>query len=313
LVGLADYVRYSGDISLVKELSVELQATLAHVAGWVDENGLWRLKGGWDFIDWSPVPAAERAVYCHLLACRSIFLGGQLLEAAGLQGARYLRLFESMVNAARRTWLKDGKSFFGTSHHVNSAAISSGVLSATEGETLFKQTLADDPSMSMTYWHRFLDLNAAAAVGQVQWGLDTIRHYWGEALKIGMSALWEAFDPAWIGDDPHAVSMVGAEYARYGGYETSLCHGWSAGPAAWLHTAVLGIEPASFGFTKVNFTPCLGDLERAKGSIPTPRGPIKVALHRENNGEQVAEVSAPEGVMVNISEKVRAIWRVIGK
>ena len=39
--------------------------------------------------------------------------------------------------------------------------------------------------------------------------------------------------------------MIGGENARYGGYETSLCHGWSAGPAVWLHTAVLGVRPVS--------------------------------------------------------------------
>jgi hypothetical protein len=293
LIGLSDYVRYSGDRSLVEELGEELEATLTHVAGWVDEDGVWRLKGGWDFIDWAPVAAGERAVYCHLLACRALRLGAQLLQAAGRQGKGYEQLADKMAEAARRNWWQDGRGSFGASHHVNAAAISSGILSPNEAAALFEQTLAPDPPLSMTYWHRFLDLNAAAEVGQVQWGLDAIRKYWGLALKTGMTTLWEAFDPAWMGDDPHAVSMVGAEYARYGGYETSLCHGWSAGPAAWLHTAMLGIQPNAFGYTKVNFTPHLGDLAWANGAIPTPHGPIFVSLWREPDGAQLAEIRSP--------------------
>ena len=305
LVALSDYVKYSGDVHLAEELAVELEATLAHVAGWVDEDGIWRLKGGWDFIDWAPVAAGERAIYCHLLACRALRLGTQLLEATGRPGNRYAQLADRMAAAARRTWWQDGQGSFGVSHHVNAAAISSGALLPHEAAALFERTLAPDPELSMTYWHRFLDLNAAAEVGQVQWGLDTIRKYWGLGLKIGMTTLWEAFDPAWMGDDPHAVSMVGAEYARYGGYETSLCHGWSAGPAVWLHTAVLGVQPAAIGWTRVSFNPNLGDLTWAKGTIPTPYGPIRVSLLKEADGSQVAEISAPKEIEVDLTAAVQ--------
>ncbi len=151
----------------------------------------------------------------------------------------------------------------------------------------------------MTYWHRYLDLEAALRAGQVQWGLDYIRKHWGLSLQLGLTTLWEAFDPAWVGPDPHAVSMVGGEYARYGGYETSLCHGWSAGPAIWLHQAVLGVRPIAPGFAKIDFHPNLGDLEWARGEVPTPRGMVQVELRRLKDGRASAEVHAPEGVEVN--------------
>ena len=312
LVGLSDYVRYSGDAGLAEELAVELEATLMHVAGWVDEDGLWRLKGGWDFIDWAPVAAGERAIYCHLLACRALRLGAQLLEATGCPGNRYAQLADKMAAAARRIGWQDGQGSFGVSHHVNAAAISSGALLPHEAAALFERALAPDPELSMTYWHRFLDLNAAAEVGQVQWGLDYLRRYWGLAHETGMTTLWEAFDPAWMGDDPHAVSMVGAEYARYGGYETSLCHGWSAGPVVWLHTAVLGIQPGASGWAQVRFNPSLGVLAWAKGSIPTPHGPIIVSLRKEADGTQVAEISAPKNNIFHLLENVQnqLDWKV---
>jgi hypothetical protein len=145
----------------------------------------------------------------------------------------------------------------------------------------------------MTYWHRFLNLMAAQEAGEVAWGLDIIRKYWGQAVQLGASTLWEAFDAAWLGADPHAVSMVGAGYARYGGYETSLCHGWSAGPAAWLHTAVLGVRPQSPGFRTFTFQPNLGGLDWAQGDIPTPDGPIRVFLERRIDGKMVSRLEAP--------------------
>ena len=181
-------------------------------------------------------------------------------------------------------------------------AIKSQALTVDESRCLFQRTLADDPPLRMTYWHRFLDLTAAASVGEVTWGLNYIRRHWGQAQQVGMTALWEAFDPEWLCDDPHAVTMVGAEYARYGGYETSLCHGWSAGPAVWLHTTVLGVEPAAPGWQRVRFAPDLGDLAWAKGSVPTPLGKITVMLERAGDGSLQCEISLPQGMQIEIPQ-----------
>jgi hypothetical protein len=315
IVGLADYLRYTGDVGLVWEVAAELRAALDHIAACVDADGLWRLAGGWDFVDWSPLPEAERRVFCHLLATQVMALGARLVDASGRNGDGYRRLHRRMVEAGRREWWREGAGQFGTTHHVNAMAIRSGILNPAEAADLFKRTLAPDPSLSMTYWHRYADLAAAESVGQVQWGLDYIRKHWGSALQVGMSTLWEAFDPAWLGDDPHAVAMVGAEHARYGGYETSLCHGWSAGPAVWLHTAVLGVRPASPGFAAVDFNPSLGDarssrgLQWAQGIVPTLRGPVRVSLNRRG-AEPVAEISLPPDVELRLPDQPRETWKV---
>jgi hypothetical protein len=308
LVGLWDYCQYSGDVSLVEELAVEIEATLQHIAGWVDAEGYWRQQAGWDFVDWSPLSAGERTVYCHLLACRALHSGIQLLEAVGKPSSGYRVLHARMAASARRAWWREGTASFGDSHHVNAQAICSGILSTREAQSLFVRSLQPDPPLSMTYWHRFLDLTAASQVGEITWGLNYIRRHWGQALQVGMTTLWEAFDPAWLGDDPHAVSMIGAGYARYGGYETSLCHGWSAGPAVWLMAAVLGVSPAAPGFTKIVFNPNLGDLEWAEGAIPTPQGAIHVYLSHCQDHKPVARLSVPDGVEIVIPDTVQQHW-----
>lgn len=304
---MADYMRYTGDISLIWELADALAATLGHIADFVGPDNLWQMRSGWDYVDWSPIPAVERQVFCHLLGYQALTQGAELLETAGGVGEPFRILGGRMAGVAKRFWQERGG--FGISHHVNAMAIRSGVLSPEEMGALFAQTLSTDPPATMTPWHRYLDLEAALAVGHVRWGLEYLRRHWGPFLQVGATALWEAMDPAWLGDNPHAVSMVGAAHARYGGYETSLCHGWSSGPAVWLHRAILGVKPAKPGYAALAFEPCLADLEWAEGSVPTPRGRVQVSLHQES-GVQVAHLTVPAGTEVHMPQHSRESWRV---
>jgi hypothetical protein len=313
ILGLADYVYYTCDRSLIEEVAQELRATLDHVAGWVGEDGIWRFHGGWDFVDWAPVTAVERETFCHLLAIRALKEGAKMLEGIGQTAGDLWETSFRMVRAARDAWVREKEYTFGGSHHVNSMAIRSGILTSEEICDLFARTLQNDPPISMTYWHRALDLEAALLAGQAQWGLDYIRRHWGTAVRMGLTTLWEAFDPAWMGADPHGVSIVGAEYARYGGYETSLCHGWSSGPAVWLHKAILGVQPEEAGFTAVRFEPHLGDLDWAEGSLPTPHGEIRVKLCRGTGdmpSKPQARIEAPDGIVIRIAENVAKEWSI---
>lgn len=310
VVGLADYLMYSGDRTLIEDLVPELAATLEHIASWVDDGGCWRHRAGWDYVDWAPLNADERAIFCHLLACQALARGADLLDAGGHAAGHFRAVRDRMVAYARRAIWCGGERNFGAVHHIPAMLIRSGVLAGAEAAAVFARALAGDPPFRMTYWHRYADLEAAACVGAVQWGLEYIRRHWGPALALGMTALWEAFDPAWLGDDPHAVSMIAGEFARYGGYETSLCHGWSAGPAVWLHRAVLGVSPTAPGFAAVRIAPELGDLQWAEGTVPTPRGRISVHLERGTAGAARALLRLPDDIAVEISPVVRERWTV---
>lgn len=316
VVGLADFLMYTTDTATITALVDALIATLDHIATHVSaDDGLWHHDIGWDYVDWAPIPPAERATFCHLLATQVMTLGVHLLATVARDGTRYVDLAAQMREAARRVWWQDGAGQFGNSHHVNAMAIRSGVLSDDEAATLFARTLAPDPPVLMTYWHRYADLDAAARVGEIDWGLAYLRRHWGQAVQAGMTTLWEAFDPAWLGEDPHAVSMIGDEYAQYGGYRTSLCHGWSAGPAVWLHTAILGVRPAAPGFAAFTFTPHLGDLAWAHGTIPTPHGPITVSLTAGSgigDTKPIATLTVPPDIAATIPDAVRAAWEITG-
>jgi hypothetical protein len=80
----------------------------------------------------------------------------------------------------------------------------------------------------------------------------------------------------------------------YVGYRHSLCHGWSSGPTPWLMRHVLGVTPAAPGYAQVRIAPQLAGLTYARGTVPTPRGPIEVD-HRVEGGRVVSEVKLPAG------------------
>lgn len=53
-------------------------------------------------------------------------------------------------------------------------------------------------------------------------------------------------------------------------------HAWGAAPANLLPRFVLGVQPATAGWSTAIIRPCLADLSHARGQVPTSRGPINV-------------------------------------
>ncbi len=126
-------------------------------------------------------------------------------------------------------------------------------------------------------------LQARAQVGDMGGALDVIRRYWGAMLDLGATTFWEHWEPAWSRNagriDELPVEGKVDVHREYGGFcfqglRHSFCHGWAAGPTAFLISHVLGISVLSAGATRVAVRPSLGDLAWAQGDFPTPRGPI---------------------------------------
>jgi len=67
----------------------------------------------------------------------------------------------------------------------------------------------------------------------------------------------------------------------------------------WLLSSyVLGIRPTKPGFTEAVFDPHPGDLQWAKGEVPTPHGVIKVEWKRGVDGRLVGQAIPPGGVTI---------------
>jgi hypothetical protein len=82
----------------------------------------------------------------------------------------------------------------------------------------------------------------------------------------------------------------------YVGFRHSLCHGWAAGPTAWLSHNVLGVQPLAAGCAQVRIAPQLGNLKWVEGTYPTPKGPIRVRHDQQADGSIVSKIELPPGI-----------------
>ena len=95
---------------------------------------------------------------------------------------------------------------------------------------------------------------------------------WRQMLKIGLTTFAEKPEPT-----------------------RSDCHAWSASPDYDFLATICGIMPDAPGFSRVLVRPELGELREVEGSMPHPRGMIRVKLRRTVTGI-AGEVELPEGV-----------------
>lgn len=137
--------------------------------------------------------------------------------------------------------------------------------------------------------------------------LDIISDFWGSMLRLGATTFWEDFDHAnadkaspidtFTPAGKYDIHADGGKYC-YVGLRLSLCHGWASGPTPWLTANVLGIRPMEPGCATIEIAPDLGNLEWAKGSFPTPKGPVTVSVTRGSDGKAKAKVVAPKGIKI---------------
>ncbi len=165
----------------------------------------------------------------------------------------------------------------------------------------------DGPARLSTFYGYYV-LEALARSGDHATALDFIRRYWGAMLDQGATSFWEDFDLTWLEKNPTRIDELPVPgrpdlHSDYGAHcykqhRHSLCHGWAAGPTAWLTQHILGIRVEAPGCTKVRITPHLGDLTFAEGTFPTPHGQIKVRHTRRPDGTIGTEISAPPQVEI---------------
>lgn len=65
-------------------------------------------------------------------------------------------------------------------------------------------------------------------------------------------------------------------------YGKSLCHAWSAGPAAFLPSEILGLRPLDDGWKRFSVKPNPGSLKWVSSTVPTPYGNIIVDVVGKN-------------------------------
>jgi len=116
----------------------------------------------------------------------------------------------------------------------------------------------------------FFSLDVLFQMGEGGAALELIRREWGKMFARGFRTCPESF-----------------------GESRSAAHAWSASPAIYLPTQVLGIHPLEPGYRKFTVDPVPGDLDWAQGSVATPHGPIHVSWKRTGENKLEISCSAP--------------------
>jgi alpha-L-rhamnosidase len=301
VMGEADYYRHVGDSAYLHSIHDGLLRMLDFMAGELDADHLFvNARKAWPFVDWSPGlfednPETRRATQFEIYKAFSD--GSWLLRETGDTGAadKFQSLAAAMRKAAQEKLVDSATGTFGPRWQSNAMAIYSGVAMPQQAEGIWQHVLSQPLPIMITPYYNFYVISAMAESGHRREALDWIRKYWGGMVAEGATSFWEGYDPSWPKDDFHA--NLQADDGK--GYFVSLAHGWSSGPTAWLSEQVLGIRPTDAGFRRVMIRPDLMGLDWARGSVPTPKGEIKVDYHGTNTFE--AAIDVPPDVEATIS------------
>lgn len=147
--------------------------------------------------------------------------------------------------------------------------------------------------------------------------LDLIRRLWGHMLTSDPGdTLWEKLTvdggvAPYQGFNPDGSPII--EDARAG--ETSLAHGWAAGPTAALSAYVLGMRPVAPGWKTWLVEPQPGDLKFAQGSVGTPEGKLGVRWERDAGGRSSFRITVkvPRGTTGTVAVPLLGGERTIGR
>ncbi len=307
IFNLADHFDHSGD----REFLHDLFPTLLKALGWFE-----RLQGDdgriadlpyWHFQDWAAVGRTGYATVLNAEVLGALRIAERLSATLGWSAqASGFSARASRLEVALEAHWDDQRSVYvdivdpasgvrerRVSQHANAAMMLWADLAPTRMRGL-AQTIGDrsrlrltpappvtlvgepfDPEtdivLANTFYSHFV-YAALARAGRLDLALALMRERYGDMAARGATSLWEGFEP-----------------------HTSLAHGFSATPTWQLSRHVLGVAPASPGFTRTWIRPDIVDLDFARGVFPTVMGDVCVAIARDGDDLDV-DVSLPQGM-----------------
>ncbi len=290
-----DWYRHHGNLEYLAEQRGYLLGLLAQLRDCVGPDGREHLDGH-RFLEW-PTSRDETAIDCGLQSLVLLALQAGADLCAALDETEAERLTREVVGRAAACAPPESPS-----KQANALAVLAGTADAV---AMNRDLLSVDPYRGLSTFYGYYVLEARAMAGDHAGCLDLIRNYWGGMLDMGATTFWEGFEIDWMENSgridailPAGKRDIHADFGDYcyKGLRHSLCHGWAAGPTAWLQEHVLGIAPTAPGFARVRVKPNLAGLRHAKGAVPTPAGLIEVTHELREDGGIGTRIVLPEGV-----------------
>lgn len=298
LIAIRDFDLYAGDAAFLRQVYPRMKSLLSFVDGRLDENGrpAWRpgatpYGDDWVFIDWAKEDLHGKEGVCSfemVLYASALEATAYVAERIGAkdEAAGYLRQSRRVRDDVMRTFWDEEKGallhllrFDGTlsgqlTSYPNLFALAYGYFDAERAQRVFEGVILNESITSFqTPYMRFYEMDLLCGKGRHGQVLDGIKSYWGGMLKLGATSFWEVYNPKEKGREH--FSMYDTPFGR------SLCHAWGASPVYLLGKHFLGVRPTSSGYSSYVVEPHLGPLAWMEGTVPTPRGTVKVSARKD--------------------------------
>ena len=275
---------------------------LVRIADWcarhADETGLLYGLPNWVWFDWMKSDlrgssTAINSVYAQMLTDMA-----HIADALALprDAARWRERAETVRAQLRATHWNAARGLFadcvvdGVQSEVfnelaNALALLHGVASREQSPLVVRQ-LADPASdivrCSPLYFHYVLE-------AMIESGADADAYAY---LSRRYAPLFR--------DNDHPVLCETWPDQTFCGAIASSIHGGGSGVVWTLTQHVLGIRPVAPGYASVVFDPRPGNLDWAKGIVPTPQGDIHVEWRRGADGRITGTAKGPAGVAIDM-------------
>ncbi|NEC85335.1 family 78 glycoside hydrolase catalytic domain [Streptomyces sp. SID12501] len=279
-----DYLATGDDRQLAKDYDL---LAAKNLTAYLDSQGLVRKAPGsssqdlGDLVDW-PTASRDGYVFTNVNTVVNAFQYAAfdaLANCAAALGkdddATALRVRADTLGTAMRATLLDSAAgrFLdgeGTTHsaqHATAFPVAFGVADTLDAEARARlgDTLAAGGMRVSVYGAQFL-LDALFRLGRADAALalltSTATNSWLHMLdELKATIVTEAWDPALKSN-------------------TTFSHAWASAPANVIPRHVLGVRVTSPGAAEFLIRPRTGALTEVTGTVPSVRGPVKVAVHR---------------------------------
>jgi hypothetical protein len=294
VLAVEDHWQHRGDRAFVKSVARSIGPVMHWFERHLGDDGLVGFIPWWVFVDWRwqrfrdgvmPESRTGVATFVNLLYILALDSAARVYRVAGdhHHADIWEKRAQGMREAVRRAAWSESEGLFldgpgspNLSQHTNVMAILSDTATPDQTARIMKRLMTDPTLVQATYIFDYYVFQALLKVGAYD-QLDVILNRWRAMVDYGFSTFPETPEPA-----------------------RSDCHAWSAWPMFELLRTVLGVRPASPGYAAVTIAPHpLAGMTEASGSVPTPRGAIRVSWRAEG-GRMALRAVVPEWLPTEI-------------